>query len=138
MCIVMWLVGSTAGCVNKCSQVSNFLIGTRKTALHSVLSRIYALSSVKFLPQIVLSTARSRLSQVRTFAFGGESFSSARLFIIICLVGRLVTRTKSWVATRLQKKHTAFVNNHPPTTGLEQKDKTNQATESNNKQQELL
>ena len=56
----------------------------------------------------------------------------------MCLVGRLVTRTKSWIATRLQKKHTAFVNNHPPTTGVEQKDTTNQLRESNNKQQELV
>ena len=74
MCIVMWLVGSTAGCVNKCSQVSNFLIGTRKNCFTLSFVANLRTFKCKISPQIVLSTARSRLSQVRTFALGGKAF----------------------------------------------------------------
>ena len=51
MYIVMWLVGShlifvttitTAGCVNKCSQVSNFLMGTRKNCFYTQFSREFS------------------------------------------------------------------------------------------------
>ena len=74
MCIVMWLVGSTTGCVNKCSQVSNFLIGTRKTALHSVLSRIYALSSVKFLLKLFYRLQEVDYLRLELLLLGGKAF----------------------------------------------------------------
>ena len=94
MCIVLWLVCkvgphlifvttiTTVRCVNKCSQVSHVLIGTQKTALHTVLLRIYALSSEKFLPQIGLLIARSRLSQVRTFVFLGKGSVSYCVWLV--------------------------------------------------------